>query len=176
VRETALEGARVTLRPLRAADTAALSAILRDRQVGRFLPPQVRGRGAAWIARALATQRHQAGIAFVILPRGSPEVVGQVRLFGWSRAERRAELGYWLRRAQRGRGYGTDAARLLCRHGFRTMGLHRIEATVVTGNDRSRRVLQKVGFRLEGVRRRAARLSDRWADEWTLGLLEDELR
>jgi ribosomal-protein-alanine N-acetyltransferase len=56
------------------------------------------------------------------------------------------------------------------------MRVHRIEATIVVDNRRSGRVLEKVGFRLEGRRRRAARLSGRWADEAIFGLLRPELR
>ena len=126
--------------------------------------------------RVLVERKRYGGPAYAILPVGLAEVVGQIRFVDWSRYERKAEVGYWLRRRFWGRGFGTDALRLVCRLGFDKMSLHRIEATVVSGNLRSRRLLEKVGFRLEGQSRRSGRSSGRWVDEWTFGLLRGELK
>jgi len=154
-----------------------LTAILRDRRVARFLPPRVRHEsGIQFVSRVLAERKRDGGPAYAILPVGSNEVVGQIRFVDWSRSDRTAEVGYWLRRRFWDRGLGTEALRLVCRFGFGKMSLRRIEATVVSGNLGSRRVLEKVGFRLEGQSRLAGRLSDRWVDEWTFGLLPGELR
>jgi RimJ/RimL family protein N-acetyltransferase len=87
-----------------------------------------------------------------------------------------AEVGFWIRRKFWGRGFGTDALRAVCRFGFRSLALHRIEANVVVGNIGSRRALEKVGFRLEGRRRQAFRVGGRWYDDWRFGLLKGELR
>jgi RimJ/RimL family protein N-acetyltransferase len=157
-------------------DGAALNAVLRDRQVTRNLPYRVRHEtGEEWVTRVLVAQRRGDGIAFAIRPVGEPTVVGQIRLFRWSLQDRQAEVGYWIRRSFWGRGFGSDSLRLACRFGFREMGLHRIVATVVSGNERSLRALERVGFRREGVARESASLADGWADEVTLGLLRGEL-
>ena len=172
-----LSGERVTIRPLRPGDAPALDRILRDRRVTRTLPPRVRREsGREFVDRVLEEQRAGKGFAFAILPIGSSEVVGQVRLIDWSESERRAEVGFWLRRSSWGQGFGTDALRLVCGYGFRVLRLHRIEATVIVGNDRSAGALTRVGFRAEGRRRRGARVPRGWADEWTFGLLRGELR
>ena len=175
--EVALRGIHVELRPLRPSDARSLGAILRDRRVTRLLPPRVRHEnGKQFVTRVLREQRESQWPAFVIRPIGSDEVIGQIRFIASSPTERSAEVGYWIRRAYWGQGFGTDALRLICRFGFGSMVLHRIEATVVTGNNRSRRALKRVGFREEGRRRRSALLSDRWADEWVFGLLRGETR
>jgi RimJ/RimL family protein N-acetyltransferase len=171
-----LRGDLVELRPLAASDAEALDRILRDRQVARGLPYRVRREGgAAWLARVLRAQRKGEGEAFGIRPLDERELVGQIRLFHWSRPERRAEVGYWLRRREWRRGFGTESLRLACRHGFSSMGLHRIEANVVAENARSLAILERVGFRREGLFRSSAALADGWADEVHLGLLRGEL-
>lgn len=164
------------VRPLRPTDGPTLDRFLKDKQVTRFLPARVRSEtGLKFVERVLRDQRRGAGFAFAIVPKGSEEVVGQVRLFNWSTWERSAELGYWLGRAHWGKGYGTDAVRLVCHFGFQSMDLHRINAVVVAGNHQSEHALLKVGFQREGSSRKSGRLDDEWRDEWLYGMLEGEL-
>jgi len=172
-----LRGRNVRLRPLRRSDIPALDRIRSDRRVTRYLPPRVRTEGGAkFVTRVLAKDRRGEGRSFVICRAGSTDVLGQIRPFAWSHPERRAEVGYFLRRDCWGHALAPEALRLVCSYGFRSMAIHRIEATIVVGNHRSGRVLEKVGFRPEGRRRRAARLAGRWADEAIFGLLRPELR
>ena len=67
-----------------------------------------------------------------------------------------AEIGYWVAAAARGRGVASTAARLLSDFGFETLGLRRIELNAAVDNAASRRVAEKAGFELEGVRRPGA--------------------
>jgi RimJ/RimL family protein N-acetyltransferase len=115
------------------------------------------------------------GVQFTIHAVGSPDVIGQIGLFHRVPLERRADVGYLLRRASWGHGLGTESLRLVCRYGFRSMALHRITASVVAGNDASRRVLEHAGFRLEGTRRKSDLVAARWYDLWEFGLLRGEL-
>jgi ribosomal-protein-alanine N-acetyltransferase len=173
----ALRGQLVELRTLRRGDAAALDVVLRDRGATRWLPPRVRDEtGAAFLARVLAEARSGDGRPFAIRPLGSGDVLGQIRLFRWSRTEASAEVGYWIRRSAWGNGYATDGVRVACRYGFRTMRLHRIGARVVAGNDASRRVLEKVGFRFEGIERASVVVANQRRDVWTFGLLRPEWR
>jgi RimJ/RimL family protein N-acetyltransferase len=177
VRPTTLRGRRTVLRPLRISDSRALDGILRDRSVTKFLPPRVRREtGRQFVARALREQRRDGGPSFSVRRIGSDDVIGQIRFVNWSRSERTAEVGYWIRRREWGKGVGTEALVLICRFGFHSMLLQRITANVVAGNTRSQGILEKVGFRREGVSRQAARLAGRWADEHVFGLLRGELR
>jgi ribosomal-protein-alanine N-acetyltransferase len=171
-----LVGRRVDLRALRPSDAAALEPMMRDRRVTKWLPPTIRTVSAQqFVTRLLTEARRGDGPPLAILPRGSTEVVGQIRLFHWSRVTHTAEVGYWLRRSSWGNGLASEALALTCRYGFRSMSLHRIQAKVVVGNDASRRVLEKVGFRLEGTARESARVARKWTDVWDFGLLRDEL-
>lgn len=128
------------------------------------------------MARVLRERRRGDGQPFAICPVGSTGVIGQIRLMNWSRLDHEAEVGFWIARGQWNHGYGTEAVRLVCGYGFRSMALHRVEAIVVVGNVGSRRTLEKVGFREEGRSRQSARQSGGWADTWRFGLLRDELR
>lgn len=171
-----IRGHLITLRPLRLSDAGVLDPVLRDRRATRFLRPWVRYEtGREFVVRVLRDQRKGHSVAFAIVPAGSTKAIGQTRLFHWSRTNDVAEVGFWLRRKYWGRGFGTEALRLICQYGFRTMSLHRIEAVVIEGNVGSRRALKKIGFRDEGRSRQAHRLAGRWVNEWRLGLLRGEM-
>ncbi|MEM7124253.1 MAG: GNAT family N-acetyltransferase [Pseudomonadota bacterium] len=63
------------------------------------------------------------------------------------------EIGWRFRRDAWGRGYATEAARELLRYGFETLGLGEIVAVLKPGNERSVRVVEKLGMKAEGMRR-----------------------
>ncbi|MGC5019555.1 GNAT family N-acetyltransferase [Micromonospora sp. DT47] len=100
----------------------------------------------------------------------------------WSRRTRRrccgdAELDISLgEKVCWGRGYGTEAMRLICRYGFDKMRLHRISLWVADENAAAIRVYTKVGFVEEGRARESFRRDGRWHDMIMMGLLEGELR
>jgi RimJ/RimL family protein N-acetyltransferase len=73
-----------------------------------------------------------------------------------------------------GRGYGTDATRLMVDHAFTGLGLHRIALTVFAFNDRAIRSYRSVGFVVEGRAREAIWREDRWWDEISMSILDSD--
>ncbi len=99
-------------------------------------------------------------------------IVGLHRV-DWSR--RSASLGYWIRHSEWGHGFGTEAAGSVTEHGFRTIGLNRIEAHVAPANRRSCRVVEKLGFEREGVARDLELVAGRYLDHVQYSLLRREV-
>lgn len=83
-------------------------------------------------------------------------------------------LGYRLDAAETGRGYAAEAINRGVALMFGEYGLHRIEANVMPGNVPSLRVLEKLGFRSEGLARRYLKINGRWQDHLHMVLLSDE--
>ena len=71
-----------------------------------------------------------------------------------------AELGYWTNADVRGKGVGTNAARIITNYGFETMGFERIEALVDVENIASKKLLASAGYSLEGILRKKSRRHD----------------
>jgi ribosomal-protein-alanine N-acetyltransferase len=82
-----------------------------------------------------------------------PGLLGAVGLNDISRVHRRAELGYWLMPEHWGCGIARECVSALLSFAFGPLGLHRIGAEVDLDNHRSSRLLERLGFQLEGVRR-----------------------
>lgn len=116
-----------------------------------FPHPYTRADADEWVELA---SRHRIGRHFVIEVQGV--LAGGIGFdpFAGERTGT-ASFGYWLGRAYWGRGIATEAARLLADYALHTSGLRRLEAKVFEQNVPSARVLQKVGFSLEGVLRGA---------------------
>jgi ribosomal-protein-serine acetyltransferase len=91
-----------------------------------------------------------------------------------NRYSRNAELGNWLAEPYVGRGLVTRAAARGIEHLFQVENLHRIEMLCGVENRASRRVAERLGFQLEGVRRQSAWITDHFADHAVYGLLRPE--
>ena len=74
------------------------------------------------------------------------------------------------------KGYMTEAVDLALRHAFRSMGLHRVEANLQPANDRSRALVERLGFRLEGFSPRYLKVAGCWRDHERWAVLAEEWR
>lgn len=146
-----LLGDRVLLRRYRLDDVPAVLAYASDAEVTRHLEWDAYDDPALAAAFIRSTHRGPpTWYAYAVTDRATGALVGGVDLRVVSRADRRGEVGYGLARPYWGRGYATEAAALLVRFGFETLGLVRIQALCAVENVRSRRTLERVGMRREG--------------------------
>lgn len=102
--------------------------------------------------------------AFGIRARGG-ELVGRITISQvFRKAFQNCYLGYWVAEEHNGRGYATQAVTQAVDYAFAKLGLHRVQANVMTKNPRSARVLEKAGFRREGIALRYLQIAGRWED------------
>jgi [ribosomal protein S5]-alanine N-acetyltransferase len=85
-----------------------------------------------------------------------------------------ATLGYWMGEKHAGRGYMAKAVRALLRHAFLEMRLHRVEAACAPENERSRRLLEHLGFQREGFARAYLLIDGAWQDHLLFAMLEGD--
>jgi ribosomal-protein-alanine N-acetyltransferase len=103
--------------------------------------------------------------------------IGNIGLYFWGKAYYKTDLGYTVARPYWRQGIASEAIRALMQFGFETLGLHRINVDTRMDNLASVRLMQKLGFRHEGVRRECIRNEDGTYQSWGLfGMLEDEYR
>lgn len=125
---------------------------------------------------AAARRQAQSGerYEFGVFETNGGGLVGRISLGGISRgALQNAYLGYGVDHLHSGRGYATQAVTLAVDVAFRDLGLHRVQAAVVPENKASARVLEKVGFREEGLARRYLFLDGQWKDHRMFALVKD---
>jgi RimJ/RimL family protein N-acetyltransferase len=116
------------------------------------------------------------GYGFSIADKATNEVIGGISLFKLDIDDRKAEMGYWLTRRLWGKGIIPEAVYITAKFAFNRLKLHRVYANTFEQNIASQRVLEKCGFKLEGVHRQAMRKRGRYHDEMFYGLLKSELK
>ena len=85
-------------------------------------------------------------------------------------------IGYWMAEDHANKGHMTRAVRALVDYGFTRLRLHRIEAACLPNNLASMRLLERNGFRQEGLARSYLRINGQWQDHLLFGLLDGDPR
>jgi ribosomal-protein-alanine N-acetyltransferase len=118
--------------------------------------------------------RHGLALPWVVTYEGA--FAGQLTIGAivWGSA-RSAQIGYWVDKAVAGRGVMPTAVALAVDHAFFNVGLHRVEANIRPENTASRRVVDKLGFREEGVRRRHLHIDGAWRDHICYALTTEDV-
>lgn len=167
-----LRTARLVLRPVRESDVDDLFAIFSDPRVTRYwsTPPwTTRDPAERMVAGDLADLAASRSVRLGLVLDG--RVVGTWSLFALDRQSRRAEIGYALAASVWGRGLATEAGRAVVAHVFDDLGLNRLEADIDPRNLASARVLERLGFRREGLLRERWIVAGEVSDSAFYGLL-----
>ncbi|MCH6269105.1 GNAT family N-acetyltransferase [Neobacillus citreus] len=99
-------------------------------------------------------------------------LIGTINLFQVLRGSlQSAFIGYFLDQKHNGKGYTTEAAKLLVQYAFNELNLHRIEAGVMPHNIGSIRVLEKAGFHKEGIAIKNVKINGKWEDHQVLAII-----
>jgi ribosomal-protein-alanine N-acetyltransferase len=175
----ALKGKRVTLRLPEAGDyhewaelRAASRAFLEPWEP-RWAPDELDR--TAWrqrLARYLEDYAAGTAVPFFIFENEKGALIGGITLgnirYGVAQT---GQIGYWIGERYAGRGLMFEALELLITYTFEALRLHRIEAACIPGNQRSLRLLEKAGFRREGLLRSYLRINGIWQDHYLYALV-----
>lgn len=172
---------RLLLRPFVADDLDALHAIQRRTDIARYLyiSPRTRAQVREVLAERMTwTKLEKEGDALLLAveERQSEAMIGDVILIWLSEPHRQGEIGYVFHPDVQGRGYATEASRVLLRIGFADLGLHRIIGRADARNRASTRVMEKLGMRHEAHFRENEFIKGEWTDEIVYAMLAAEWR
>ena len=119
--------------------------------------------------------REDLGYAFLILRDTDDKLLGGLTLSNVRRGVTQAAvLGYWLGLPFLKQGYMTEAVAAIAAFAFEDLHLHRLEAATMPLNVASIGVLERNGFRREGLARRLLKINGTWEDHVLHGLLSEE--
>ncbi len=133
------------------------------------------GRGYVEAIRGLRREA-RLGLAYPFVLAVDDHFAGQITVGAIARGSANsAYLGYWIARGFAGRGIMPTALAMVVDHCFSTAGLHRLEANIRPENAASRRVVEKLGFRLEGTRARYIHIAGAWRDHLSYALTVEDV-
>ena len=176
-------GRNVVLRPLRPEDYPAWYEVRtrarewlvhwEPRPAAAPYPSEDR---ATFTARCAMRERdRQLGTAFGFGIFVGGRFAGEINLSAVARgASQSSYLGYWIDEAQAGRGYVPEACVLVFGFAFDDLGLHRVQVAIIPRNQASRRVVEKLGLREEGIARGYLEIDGVWEDHIRFAITSDE--
>ena len=120
--------------------------------------------------------RYNAGMFYdwAVIYEPDCKMIGTCGFTSFKCSSDSAEVGYVLNPEYWGRGIAVEALERVLAFGFEDMGLHRIEARFMDGNDRSRRVMEKVGMTFEGTLREGMLVKGNYVSVGICSILESE--
>ena len=126
------------------------------------------------VRRLLQQHREGTGVPYVMEYHG--QIVGQLNVWGMARGSlSSAAIGYWVSERFAGRGITPTGVALCTDIAFREHNLHRMEICIRPENRSSLRVVEKLGFRYEGIRRRYIHIDGDWRDHYAFALVREDV-
>ena len=173
-----LAGKRCRLEPILSLhdESAQHLKLLNDPEVTRYLGigrfPETEERNRRYLQRFMDSD---TCLIFKIVANESDSHIGNVTLneIRWIHRTADTSIVLW-EKSFWGKGYATEAWRLLLNYAFRSLGLRKITACLVEGNLGSQKTLEKLGFKQEGRLRKQWLLDGEWRDVLKYGILVDE--
>ncbi|MGA9278127.1 GNAT family N-acetyltransferase [Ilumatobacter sp.] len=131
---------------------------------------------SAFASRCLQRDRDRTtGTAYQFGLFIDQRIAGEVNLNNVIRgAMQSCTIGYWIDQAHAGHGFTVEGVALVMQFAFEQLGLHRVEICIVPRNTRSRRIMEKLGIREEGVALRYLEINGCWEDHVRYAMTSEE--
>lgn len=179
-----LTGKRITLRPLREEDFGQWQEVRQANEdwLLKWEPlrpansPDPVADRSAFLVRCDARRRDRqagAGFSFGVFVDG--DFAGEMNLSSIHRgAHQSAYVGYWIDHRHAGMGYTPEALVAVMRFGFEELNLHRLQISIIPRNSASRRVVEKLDIRSEGIAERYLQINGVWEDHIRYAITSEE--
>ncbi len=148
-------------------------------EMRRFLSsaiPMSQNAEREWLERATKAKPWQDGVIILAIEdKKTADFLGTVSLFDISKQMQRAEFGIAIHNPDNwGKGYGTDAAKVMLWIGFQVLGLNSIYLYTASYNERGQKAYEKAGFKTIGTFRQAAFMEGQFHDFIAMDILKDD--
>lgn len=178
IKHPVLETPRLRLRPIELSDTSAIQKAAGARQIADTmisLPhPYPAGEGERYVAKQQARQEVGRSVTFTIEQKAERGFCGLVEVRDIDREHSQGELSFWLAVEAWGRGYMSEVVESVVQYGFQDLRLNRLYAYHMSRNPASGHVLEKNGFKQEGLLRQRVQKWEQFEDVALWAILRQE--
>ena len=174
-----IEGKRIILRSWEDGDVSDLVEGLNNINVSKWMAsvpfPYTEEDAISFIEHTKTLDENKK-LALAIVLKDNGKVIGGTEITNIDKRNGTAGGGIWLNEMYQKNGYGTEAFATRIRYAFDVLGLRRIENGYYPGNEKSKRMQEKLGYKEEGVRRKKflCMATGEYMDECITGLLKEE--
>ena len=177
IRMPNLHTERLLLRQILPTDAEAMYDYASKKEVTRYLlwsPHPTKDYTARYIDYLQEKYRSGEFYDWAIVPQECGFMIGTCGFTRFNTSDNSAEIGYVLNPSAWGHGYAAEAVKRVLSFAFQELGLHRVEARYLDGNQASRRTMERVGMTFEGVMRDAMIVKGRYQSVGICSILRDE--
>jgi len=177
--EKKLIGDNLLLRPIQISDCSQrYLSWLQDPQISKYLETRWTTQTMESIQSFVASKiESDLEYLFAIIEKETDQHIGNIKIGPVNSHHMYADVSYFIgEKSCWGKGYATDAIRLITRFGFEELGLYKVQAGVYENNIGSMKALKKVGFVQEGCLRKQLLSDGNREDHLLFGIFEDEVR
>jgi len=175
--EPIIDTERLILRPLTLGDAAVVQFLAGDKAIASTALniPHPYGAGVAgkWIKSVKSEAAEGKSVVFAITENKNGNLLGTIGLM-INKEHNHAEMGYWIGKDYWGNGYCTEAAIAVLEYGFESLGLNRIFANHIAGNDASGHIMQKIGMSYEGSSKGHVKKDGQYKDLENYGIVRED--
>ena len=155
------------LRPFKMSDAESVAENVNDKNIYRHtlvIPyPYTLKDAKQWLYKVINNRRRKIPESVVFAIEMDGRAVGSISI-NKIKQEHKAEIGYWLGEKYQGKGIMTQAIKEITKYGFRELKLRRIYAQVFLFNKGSMRVLEKSGYKFEGILKKEVKKDNKFLD------------
>ncbi len=175
-----IDGDRILLREWQDGDVEDLVEGLNNINVSKWMAsvpfPYNEDDARNYIERAKDCDDEFKGFKFAIVLKENGKVIGGTELVRISKKDGTAGGGIWLNENYQGKGYGTEAFKMKIEFGFEKFELRKMENGYFPGNEPSKHMQEKLGYKKEGIRRKhfLCLATGEYVDEVVTGLFKEE--
>lgn len=173
-----LKGKRITLRPRMKKDVKRFVELANDKAIWKFthLPqPYTAAHFRKFSKQNKDKEKKKEEHFFVIADNKTDELMG-VCVLRPNKIDSNGNMGYWIGKPYRGKGYVLEACKLIINFGFNKLKLHRIEIRCAKENKASKRVIEKLKAKYEGLLRENLFVGGKFKDQIVHSILKKEWR
>ncbi|MEO8399173.1 MAG: GNAT family protein, partial [Ignavibacteriaceae bacterium] len=177
-----IEGKNVIIRAYKESDIDLLYAAVREsiHELSVWMPwcssEYSIDESSVWVKSRKKAWDEKEEYSFVVEHQKTGKFLGAVGLNHIDEFYRIANLGYWMRTSETGKGYSTEAALLAAKFGFQKLNLNRIEIVIGVGNNKSQKVAEKIHALKECVARNRIIINDGPVDAFVYSLIREDLK
>lgn len=178
IEQPVLDTPRLRLRPIDLSDASEIQKAAGNREIADTMisipHPYPAGEAERYCRRQQSEREAECSAAFTIELRPTKRFCGLVEVRRIDREHSLGELSFWLAADAWGQGYMSEAVQTVVRYAFENLGLNRLYAYHMLRNPASGRVLEKNGFKQEGLLRQRVRKWGRFEDVLLWAILRQE--
>ncbi len=173
---TIIETERLILRPFKVEDADDLVDGLNNINISKWMSytpyPYTKDDALDYINKSIDGKLYN----FAIVLKKENKVIGGTQLRNIDLAQGTAHGGIWINEKYHGFGYGTEAWGARIKYAFEVLGLRRLENGFFEGNEKSKKMQERFGYKIEGKKRQRYKClaTGQIVDEYITGLLKDE--